>query len=267
MTNYASNGTSKTVVSKQMMNTIFTTALSTYPWVFLNQYPGIAKLLTSMSWKETTWGNNHGSPVTGPDVDASSTSHKFWYNDPLIVNLRQAFQGNGPAINNLAQGYAAHGVMQVMGWHNIIGEKTSHPKFPYFQWGPYTAIANANGLLVAGGTAIDSLYWGVDLQTGLTRGAVAGMIVLENKFQTFYTTKAAGLQGITTGNVYGSMYNAVASYLGSGKDKNNTTPYAYVTQIMNNVDSNNVNLVESKNTSTPITKPNTLASRGAIAGC
>lgn len=269
MANRATSGISSTDVRKQLLLQIFADALTTYPWAYFKQYPGMEKILLAVSWRETHYGFNKGSPVTEPG--GGNSSYKFFNNDSIVKAAQARFLANGDAtaLNNLKQGYAAHGLMQVMGWHNILGETTSASP-GYFQSGTYNPIASANGLLVQPGINIDDLYWGtgVPVETGLKRGAIAGMIVLENKFKIYFENSTSkGLLGNTKGNWNGSMRNAVGSYLGNGKDKYGTTPLAYVTQIFENAGSSGPVITENKNVAVAASTPNTAATRKVPAGC
>lgn len=214
----AKKGGAKAVVVSPIVNDIqkmaqITRAMLDQHFPVLRTAPNIFYISMMIWGQESDWkmfhergDSRHNSP--SPPNSGFSGSDKY-YNCPVIANLRRS--NSDPVIaNNISHGWVPHALSACMGYYHVIGTPHYDGMFK-----PRESLVKSFGLAVKPGESITAIYPNTEL--GWTRSIVAGLIVLDNKYQ-------AGLNSSKIKTPTASIEYAVGAYVGKGADISGMTP-------------------------------------------
>ena len=203
-------------IPAQDLKAIITSNISSYFSSTLGTEEKIAEIVLALCQKESSFRNT----VFGPPV-TSGSGYMDYYNSTVIKNVLA--NGSQPQKDNVAQGYRAIGVMQVMGWNFVKGASVKNGVCEIQR----LRSDLSDTLCVSPGDNIQAKIMG----SSTILAVLAGLTLLEGKWKAVKRTA----QGWSSGSyVYPSRISAaVSAYLGSGaSDVLGTTPQAYASSIV-----------------------------------
>lgn len=204
---------------KQICSTTITTLLSQYFASTLNKEKDIVRLIMGQIQYESHFNVNAIGPALNPVTSSGAADYAY---SQAVVNA--VAKGGNAAYANVDQGVHALGLMQTMGWNQVLGasKKTGKQLIE-------TARPDLVSILcVNPGDSLNAKYLG---SANVSNQILAGLVVLEQKYKA---VKQVGSQYQIGQFTYNSkMECAFQGYIGlSLTDKGNgSSTSAYVASI------------------------------------
>lgn len=120
------------------------------------------------------WPN--GSNANHVTIGTGSGIGRSYYTDPLILPKYQSPATYSTTVPTLNEGLSAKALMATMGMYQIRGTRESKA---VLSLGGYSALAEANGLMVEPGQSASAVFTNDDV--GAQRSIVMGCIIMEGK--------------------------------------------------------------------------------------
>ncbi len=192
--------------------------LTNFP--YLLKAPDAMYYIMATFGAESGWKLWHGNPLSSRHLTvvkpSDSSLIQAYENSDVIRNIRGNSSTTLQTLENVKDGWYAHGISATMGCYYVRGSHEN--KLEWRSYPEAVSRINALGLEVDPGQSINDTLFPTDTESSWLKSIVSGLIIFNSKYRI-------GLVQCR-GDAVAAMQFAIGSYLGKkgARDANNTSP-------------------------------------------